>query len=168
MQNRIENMQANWLKNAQNVAGEKEMKTMDSVARAHAPNTFNPGRRGRNTNAQNTTCNTRARPQKPRCGGVVSYGERIRLKVLLHMGLLTKQHGLNFGQAALNGGPLGELVQWSDLAAGLHVLGHDVHLSWSPSRLESLLVPSETNVCKLVRKYDLIFTDIVGLEQVSN
>lgn len=31
-------------------------------------------------------------------------------------------------ELAGHGGPLGELIQWTDLIAGLYVLGHDVHV----------------------------------------
>jgi len=88
-------------------------------------------------------------------------------KVLVHMGLLTKTVGLNFGEAALRGGPLGELVQWSDLIAALHLLGHDVTLSWSRGRLDNVISNRLTfNGCVPMRKYDLVFTDVNGLEQI--
>lgn len=50
-------------------------------------------------------------------------------KVLLHLGLLTKESGFKFGEKSLKGGPLGELVQWSDLIASLYILGHDIVIS---------------------------------------
>lgn len=92
-----------------------------------------------------------------------------RLKILLHMGLLTKEYGLNFGERASIGGPLGELLQWADLAASLQLLGHELILSWSPERLKSVigLRDLDTNNCKPARVVDLIFTDLVGLEQVN-
>jgi len=48
-------------------------------------------------------------------------------QVLVIPGLLK---GTNFvqHQSLDRGGPLGELLQWSDLIAGLYVLGHDVTL----------------------------------------
>lgn len=92
-----------------------------------------------------------------------------RLCVLLHMGLLTKEYGLNFGEAALAGGPLGELVQWADLMSAVHVLGYDLVLSWSPERLVKVLLPNKEQgkTCKAARTVDLIFTDLNGLEQVG-
>ena len=33
---------------------------------------------------------------------------------------------MKFAENAFKGGPLGELVQWSDLLASLHVLGHEI------------------------------------------
>ena len=32
---------------------------------------------------------------------------------------------MKFAENAFKGGPLGELVQWSDLLVSLHVLGHE-------------------------------------------
>ncbi|XP_078492527.1 alpha-1,6-mannosylglycoprotein 6-beta-N-acetylglucosaminyltransferase A-like isoform X2 [Ciona intestinalis] len=92
----------------------------------------------------------------------------LKLRILLHMGLLTKEFGLNFGEAALAGGPLGELVQWSDLMSSLHVMGHDVVLSWSPDRLAEVMLPHGHNedTCRPARVFDIVFTDIIGLEQI--
>ena len=99
---------------------------------------------------------------------VTSKAKRRRLKILLHMGLLTKEYGLNFGESALLGGPLGELVQWADLMSALHVLGHDVILSWGPKTLQNIVLPHKLEIqkCQPARTVDLIFTDITGLEQV--
>ena len=93
---------------------------------------------------------------------------RPRLRLLLHMGLLTEEYGLNFGLGALAGGPLGELVQWADLMSALHVLGYEVVLSWSPKRLKNILIPNRDRgkTCQPGRTVDLVFTDINGLEQV--
>lgn len=52
-------------------------------------------------------------------------------QILVHMGLVTAASGFHIAEAAFHGGPLGELVQWSDLISSLHVLGHQVHLSGS-------------------------------------
>jgi alpha-1,3(6)-mannosylglycoprotein beta-1,6-N-acetyl-glucosaminyltransferase len=44
---------------------------------------------------------------------------------------------MSFAEASKNGGPLGELVQWSDLIASLYTLGHSlkIHSTWSSARL---------------------------------
>lgn len=42
------------------------------------------------------------------------------------MGFLSKETGLKFGEKSASGGPLGELVQWSDLIATTYSLGHNV------------------------------------------
>ena len=99
---------------------------------------------------------------------VITANNKPPMKILLHMGLLTKEMGLNFGMAALHGGPLGELVQWSDLMATLHLLGHDVTLSWSPERLKYLLgnIDDFNGCLPTKRKFDLVFTDVNGVSQV--
>ena len=48
------------------------------------------------------------------------------LQILIHIGLLARESALHFGELAYKGGPLGELVQWSDLITSLYLLGHDV------------------------------------------
>jgi len=99
---------------------------------------------------------------------VITANNKPPMKILLHMGLLTKEMGLNFGMAALHGGPLGELVQWSDLMATLHLLGHDVTLSWSPERLKYLLgnIDDFNGCLPTKRKFDLVFTDVNGVSQM--
>lgn len=52
-------------------------------------------------------------------------------QVLVHLGLLTKESGFKIAENAFSGGPLGELVQWSDLITTLYLLGHDVRISAS-------------------------------------
>ncbi len=54
---------------------------------------------------------------------------RPRLRILMHMGFLTKESGFKFGEKSASGGPLGELVQWSDLIASLFILGHQLTIS---------------------------------------
>ena len=50
--------------------------------------------------------------------------QRQRRKILLHLGFLTKETNLKMGEKAnAGGGPLGELVQWSDLIAAVFLLG---------------------------------------------
>jgi hypothetical protein len=88
------------------------------------------------------------------------------------------------GEKAGKGGPLGELVQWSDLIAALYMLGHELHISSEMTTLIKLGVenvandPSHrymkddslvTNFCPVlnVRPVDLIYTDIIGLRQMK-
>ena len=33
---------------------------------------------------------------------------------------------MHFAEEASKGGPLGELVQWSDIITSLYILGHDI------------------------------------------
>lgn len=52
-------------------------------------------------------------------------------QILLHPGVVTDESRFGIARAAFSGGPLGELVQWSDLIATLYILGHHLHLSAS-------------------------------------
>lgn len=53
------------------------------------------------------------------------------LQILVHPGALTDESGFRIAESAFSGGPLGELVQWSDLISTLYILGHHLHLSAS-------------------------------------
>jgi alpha-1,3(6)-mannosylglycoprotein beta-1,6-N-acetyl-glucosaminyltransferase len=57
-------------------------------------------------------------------------------QILVHLGLLTKESGFKIAENAFSGGPLGELVQWSDLITTLYLLGHDVRISASLAELK--------------------------------
>ena len=46
-------------------------------------------------------------------------------KILVVLGVLFDKQGIEFPKNGFQGGPLGELVQWSDLLVSLHVLGHE-------------------------------------------
>lgn len=89
---------------------------------------------------------------------------RKQMNIHIHMGLL------EYAMGAQHGGPLGELVQWSDLIAGLYVLGHNVSIS-----------QSSIEMMKVYNKYDdkspcppkklpfhLLFTDILGARALEN
>ena len=54
----------------------------------------------------------------------------IYFQVLIMPGVLTQT---NFARPSSikKGGPLGELVQWSDLISSIYVLGHNVTLMWN-------------------------------------
>lgn len=71
-------------------------------------------------------------------------------QILVHLGLLTKESGFKIAENAFSGGPLGELVQWSDLITTLYLLGHDVRISASIAELKesvpNTLNDSTTNV----------------------
>lgn len=69
-------------------------------------------------------------------------------QILVHLGLLTKESGFKIAENAFSGGPLGELVQWSDLITTLYLLGHDVRISASLAELkESVPNTSSTMIC---------------------
>uniref|UniRef100_A0A3Q3B1E3 alpha-1,6-mannosyl-glycoprotein 6-beta-N-acetylglucosaminyltransferase n=1 Tax=Kryptolebias marmoratus TaxID=37003 RepID=A0A3Q3B1E3_KRYMA len=95
--------------------------------------------------------------------------KRRRKKILVHLGLLTKESGFKIAENAFSGGPLGELVQWSDLITTLYLLGHDVRISASLAELKEIMrkVMGNKSSCptqgdKIV---ELIYIDIVGLTQ---
>ncbi|XP_072032100.1 alpha-1,6-mannosylglycoprotein 6-beta-N-acetylglucosaminyltransferase A-like isoform X2 [Amphiura filiformis] len=94
---------------------------------------------------------------------------RIQKKILIHLGLLTKESGFKIAENAFSGGPLGELVQWSDIIASLYILGHNLKVSVSSSGLKSYLKSKGviSQNCPLTgeRPLDLIYIDIVGLKQ---
>ncbi|XP_068186395.1 alpha-1,6-mannosylglycoprotein 6-beta-N-acetylglucosaminyltransferase A-like [Antennarius striatus] len=93
--------------------------------------------------------------------------QRTAKHILVHPGLVTKEANLHMAESAFTGGPLGELVQWSDLISTLHILGHHVHLSASlPEfkkfvRMKTSGCPSQPSV-----ELSLIYTDIVGLRLI--
>uniref|UniRef100_A0A4W3K722 alpha-1,6-mannosyl-glycoprotein 6-beta-N-acetylglucosaminyltransferase n=1 Tax=Callorhinchus milii TaxID=7868 RepID=A0A4W3K722_CALMI len=93
-------------------------------------------------------------------------------KILLHLGLLTKESGFKIAENAFKGGPLGELVQWSDLIASVYLLGHSMTLSTSVMELKSHLstLTGNTAGCPIrgEKLLDLIYIDIVGLKQLNS
>ena len=89
-------------------------------------------------------------------------------QVLLHIGALTDKAGFKFAENADHGGPLGELVQWSDLIASLHLLGHKMEFSTEMEQLRGYLsgVKGQGGCpTKSETEFDVIFIDIVGLKQ---
>ncbi|KAJ4923982.1 hypothetical protein JOQ06_000224, partial [Pogonophryne albipinna] len=89
--------------------------------------------------------------------------------VLVHLGLLTKESGFKIAENAFSGGPLGELVQWSDLITTLYLLGHDVRISASLAELKEIMrkVMGNKSSCPTQgdKVVELIYIDIVGLTQ---
>ncbi|XP_033629093.1 alpha-1,6-mannosylglycoprotein 6-beta-N-acetylglucosaminyltransferase A-like isoform X1 [Asterias rubens] len=94
---------------------------------------------------------------------------REQKKILIHMGLLTKESGFKIAEKAFSGGPLGELVQWSDILASLYILGHELEVSVTYSSLKTFLkgkgVVSQSCPIGGERPFDLVYIDIVGLKQ---
>ncbi|GMT08319.1 hypothetical protein PENTCL1PPCAC_30493 [Pristionchus entomophagus] len=86
---------------------------------------------------------------------------RNKLRIILHLGFLTNT---KFGELSSKGGPLGELVQWSDLIASLHILGHDLRISTlTDTVVRNMDSFSGMRPCPNGTQIDLIFTDIMGL-----
>ncbi|POI36097.1 hypothetical protein CIB84_000150 [Bambusicola thoracicus] len=94
---------------------------------------------------------------------------RKRKKILVHLGLLTKESGFKIAENAFSGGPLGELVQWSDLITSLYLLGHDIRISASLAELKEIMkkVVGNRSGCPTQgdKVVELIYIDIVGLTQ---
>ncbi|XP_018600038.1 alpha-1,6-mannosylglycoprotein 6-beta-N-acetylglucosaminyltransferase A-like isoform X2 [Scleropages formosus] len=95
--------------------------------------------------------------------------KRKRRKILVHLGLLTKESGFKIAENAFSGGPLGELVQWSDLITTLYLLGHDLRISASLAELKEIMrkVMGNKSSCPTQgdKVVELIYIDIVGLTQ---
>ncbi|KAJ0058404.1 hypothetical protein NL108_013884, partial [Boleophthalmus pectinirostris] len=95
---------------------------------------------------------------------------RERKRILVHVGFLTEESGDVFSPKVLKGGPLGEMVQWADILATLHVLGHDIKISVSLKEMqESLGAPPGRGSCPVSGPlpFDLIYTDYHGLRQMK-
>ena len=75
--------------------------------------------------------------------------------VLLLMGLLD----IDMGKDALKGGPVGELVQWSNLIVALNILGHRIEIVKNEEQFEHKMRDE--------RHYDIIITDYLGLFRIS-
>uniref|UniRef100_A0A1I7WIT1 alpha-1,6-mannosyl-glycoprotein 6-beta-N-acetylglucosaminyltransferase n=1 Tax=Heterorhabditis bacteriophora TaxID=37862 RepID=A0A1I7WIT1_HETBA len=72
---------------------------------------------------------------------------------------------LHFGAKSSNGGPLGELLQWSDLIAVLFLLGHNLYISSEKATLKKHVERFIDSPCPTdLDKIDLIITDIIGLQ----
>ena len=91
------------------------------------------------------------------------------LQVLIHIGALTDKSGFHFAENAGKGGPLGELVQWSDLIASLYALGYNMDFSTEIDQLKSFLIVNHRGGCPTASetKYVAVFLDIVGLKQLK-
>ncbi|KAK6165886.1 hypothetical protein SNE40_022707 [Patella caerulea] len=94
---------------------------------------------------------------------------RSKKKILVHLGLLSKQSGWKFAENQFKGGPLGELVQWSDLISTLYLLGHDLTITSEVEQLVEILshLPAAKSPCQSRKELPvhIIYTDIVGLTQ---
>ena len=94
-------------------------------------------------------------------------------QILIHIGALSDKSKFHLAETADHGGPLGELVQWSDLISIIHLLGHQIVFSTEPNALKHILPgPSNsiTGGCPTGREKDFsaIFTDIVGFKQFKS
>ncbi|XP_064646292.1 alpha-1,6-mannosylglycoprotein 6-beta-N-acetylglucosaminyltransferase A-like isoform X2 [Lineus longissimus] len=91
-------------------------------------------------------------------------------KILIHLGLLTKAVSMRFAEKAFKGGPLGELVQWSDVITCLYILGHDLTITHEIDQLTPYIRRHSQGFSNCPprpwNRIDLIYTDILGLRQL--
>ncbi|PIC52311.1 hypothetical protein B9Z55_002468 [Caenorhabditis nigoni] len=67
---------------------------------------------------------------------------RKKLNVLVFIGFLANEQKLKLAKKSDHGGPLGELLQWSDLLASLSIIGHHLEVATDKDSLRSF----ESNV----------------------
>ncbi|KAF8561278.1 hypothetical protein P879_04912 [Paragonimus westermani] len=95
---------------------------------------------------------------------------RTKMNILLHMGLLTLNPSIGIEENIESGGPLGEIVQWTDLIVALYLLGHQVTLSKDLQVTRGLLGTEKyrgTQCDEASNQIDLIYTDIRGFGQIN-
>lgn len=97
------------------------------------------------------------------------FTNRPRMRILVHLGFLSTKSGFKIPETASKGGPLGELVQWSDIISALYLLGHNLTITSEFDDLAYILrqLPDAESQCQVRSKLpvDMIYTDIVGLTQ---
>ena len=59
---------------------------------------------------------------------------------MIYIGLLADEKVYHFGANSVTGGPLGELVQWSDLIASSYLLGHDITVSVDNNEVKRFVI----------------------------
>lgn len=97
--------------------------------------------------------------------------QHARKKLFFHIGALSDKGRIKLNEMADSGGPLGELVQWSDLISAVHALGHELVFSTEVKQIKTHfgslkkaeLCPTDTE-----KQFDVIFTDIVGVRQFKS
>ncbi|KAF1771011.1 hypothetical protein GCK72_002835 [Caenorhabditis remanei] len=97
-----------------------------------------------------------------------SMNNRKKLNVLVFVGFLANEKTLKLAKKSDHGGPLGELLQWSDLLATLSIIGHHLEVSTDKDSLRSVVHKyMSRGPCQYVngsrQQLDIIFTDIMGL-----
>ncbi|KAF3842902.1 hypothetical protein F7725_001751 [Dissostichus mawsoni] len=94
--------------------------------------------------------------------------DRKAKQILVHPGVVTAESKAKIAEAAFEGGPLGELVQWSDLISTLHILGHHVYLTASLPDLRHYFGVDTGGCPPFHSNPNLIYTDIIGLRQIKS
>ena len=75
-------------------------------------------------------------------------------RILLYLGLME----IKMGEEALKGGPVGELVQWSNLIACLFLYNYTLEIVVNLGSFKQIVHSQE---------FDLIFTDLIGMNSMS-
>lgn len=93
---------------------------------------------------------------------------RKKLNVLVFIGFLANEQKLKLAKKSDHGGPLGELLQWSDLIATISIIGHHLEVSTDKNSLKNTVWKyMSRGPCQYVngsrQQLDIIFTDIMGL-----
>lgn len=95
----------------------------------------------------------------------------VQKKILIHIGLLSNEEKMHFAEQATKGGPLGEMVQWSDIIASLYVLGHDVTVSADLITLQRAMgdFGKVKKQCpqEMPGDLDLVYIDYIGLRELT-
>lgn len=94
----------------------------------------------------------------------------VQKKILIHIGVLANEDKMHFAEEATKGGPLGELVQWSDLITSLYILGHDITVSADLTTMLRALggAAAVKKLCpqEMRGDLDLVYLDYMGLKQI--
>ncbi|XP_034549996.1 alpha-1,6-mannosylglycoprotein 6-beta-N-acetylglucosaminyltransferase A-like [Notolabrus celidotus] len=94
--------------------------------------------------------------------------QRRAKQILVHPGALTDESNVKLTETAFKGGPLGELVQWSDLISSLYILGHHLHLTATLNDLRDFLGIKRNCPTRHSKvEVNLIYTDIIGFQQIQ-
>lgn len=97
---------------------------------------------------------------------------KLKKKILIFLGSFADVP--TFFYAASSGGPLGELVQWTDVIASIYLLGHDLTVSAAKKNIPRLLGEPGDDGCipeehaHSSSRFDIIFTDIIGVGLIKN
>ena len=99
------------------------------------------------------------------------YPSQKSITVLVYMGLLDKASRMGIREGLYTGGPLGEMIQWTDLLIGLNTLRYNITLITDLNQL----IPSrksnrKSSICYHSTPFpyfDYIITDIIGAKHIQ-
>ena len=84
-----------------------------------------------------------------------------RKTILLHLGLLDPKSNMRIAESIKDGGPVGELVQWSDIILTLFTLGYKIKVTTDSKVAARIIGNHQQNSPNLI-----IFTDIIGYKLI--